>query len=58
MKNILEYNAYIQTLEAQAKGGLFFHHINQQIYITDFSNRLLGIWDLELGHSIQWKNAQ
>lgn len=55
MKNLHHYNRFIQSLEKQAKGGLHFHYINRQIYITDFTQRLLGIWDLYLDESIDWK---
>lgn len=57
MKNLQEYNVFVQTLENNPTGGLFFHHINFQIYITDFNNKLLGIWDIEAGASIPWKNS-
>ncbi|HKY69785.1 MAG TPA: hypothetical protein VJ205_02700 [Gammaproteobacteria bacterium] len=49
MKNAKEYNKYIQSLENKAKGGLFFHRIEQSIYITDQEHKLLGIWDLAQG---------
>lgn len=56
MINLYEYNTYVQSLETKAHGGLLFHRINEQIYITDFGHRLLGIWDILLGHAIHWKN--
>ncbi len=55
MKNLTEYNKYVQTLETKAQGGLFFHRINEQIYITDFTHKLLGIWELNPGHPIMYK---
>lgn len=55
MKNLHDYNKYVQTLEKRASGGLFFHRINEQIYITDFTHKLLGIWDLLHGLPIDWK---
>lgn len=57
MKNLSEYNHFIQSLEAKANGGLFFHRINQQIYITDYSHKLLGIWQLDPGHPIPFKDT-
>ncbi len=56
MKNLIEYNEFIQTLENKAIGGLFFHHIDQQIYVTDYSHKLLAIWDITRGQSVSWKN--
>lgn len=49
MKNLINYNQYVQSLEGTAVGGLCFHHIEQCIYITDSSRKLLGIWNLETG---------
>lgn len=49
MKNPQAYNQFIQSLELDAKGHLFFHRIEDDIYITDQTHRLLGIWDLENG---------
>lgn len=57
MKNLHAYNKYVQSLEKRASGGLFFHRINEQIYITDFTHKLLGIWDLMEGMAIDWKAA-
>ncbi len=57
MKNLNEYNKFVQTLEIKANGGLFFHRINDQIYITDYAHRLLGIWELDPGHAIPFKDA-
>ena len=57
MKNLHAYNKYVQSLEMRASGGLFFHRINEQIYITDFTHRLLGVWDLTEGSAIDWKAA-
>lgn len=57
MKNLHAYNKYVQSLESKASSGLFFHQINEQIYITDFTHKLLGIWDLIEGMSIDWKAA-
>jgi hypothetical protein len=56
MKNIQGYNQFVQALEKTAGSGLFFHRINTQIYITDYNNRLLGIWDLPQGCTIDWKD--
>lgn len=55
MKNLHAYNKYLQILEKRACGGLFFHRTHEQIYITDFNHKLLGIWDLLEGSSIDWK---
>lgn len=49
MKNLMGYNQYIQSLERTAVGGLCFHHIEQFIYITDSTRKLLGVWNLEVG---------
>ena len=49
MKNLQEYNKFVQSLEKEAKGGLFFHHVNEAIVITDFEYRLLGQWHIEQG---------
>lgn len=49
MKNLIGYNQYIQSLERAAVGGLCFHHIEQCIYITDSTRKLLGVWNLEIG---------
>ncbi|MBS0287924.1 MAG: hypothetical protein JSR17_11545 [Proteobacteria bacterium] len=57
MKNLSEYNKFVQTLELKAQGGLFFHRINEQIYITDYTHKLLGIWELDPGHPIPFKEA-
>lgn len=57
MKNLKKYNEFVQSLELKAQGGLFFHRINEQIYITDYSHRLLGIWELDPGHVIPFKDT-
>ncbi|MGD9593012.1 MAG: hypothetical protein AB7V32_10870 [Candidatus Berkiella sp.] len=57
MKNLKKYNEFVQSLELKAQGGLFFHRINEQIYITDYSHRLLGIWELDPGHVISFKDT-
>jgi len=49
MKNGREYNAFVRSLEKDAEGGLFFHHVQSQIVITDIKHTLLGVWDLEKG---------
>ena len=56
MKNLQEYNRFVQTLEIRSQGGLFFHRINEQIYITDFTHKLLGIWELYPGHPLLYKD--
>ncbi|MCS5711223.1 hypothetical protein [Candidatus Berkiella aquae] len=55
MKNLYAYNKFLQALEKRSSGGLFFHRINEQIYITDFTHKLLGIWDLMEGTVIDWR---
>lgn len=53
MKNAKAYNIFVQSLEKNASGGLFFHRIEEKIYITDHTHRLLGIWDLATGNQAQ-----
>jgi hypothetical protein len=36
----------VQRLENDAEGGMFFHRIENKIYVTDYEHKLLGIWDL------------
>ncbi len=57
MKNLTQYNKFIQSLELKATGGLFFHRINEQIYITDYTHRLLGIWELDPGQPLAFKET-
>ncbi len=57
MKNLAQYNKFVQSLELKAKGGLFFHRINEQIYITDYSHRLVGIWELDPGQPVPFKDT-
>lgn len=52
MKNLQDYNKFIQSLEKDAKTLLFFHRIIDEIVITDFEHRLLGRWDIENGQPI------
>jgi hypothetical protein len=52
MRNLQGYNEYIQSLEIDVKGCLFYHRIQDQIYITDATHKLLGIWDLKTGAGI------
>lgn len=41
-----EYNQFIQSLEEKTTtGGFFYNHIDNFVYITDYDNKLLGIWD-------------
>jgi hypothetical protein len=56
MKNLHDYNKYVQSLETRANGGLFFHRINEQIYITDFAHKLLGIWEVNPGIPLLYKD--
>jgi len=49
IKNVGEYNKFLESLENEARSSLFFHRINNNIYITDAENHLLGIWDTEIG---------
>lgn len=55
MKNIQGYNQFVQALEKKAQCGLFFHRINTHIYVTDYNHKLLGIWDLPNGQTLDWK---
>lgn len=52
MKNGREYNQFVQSLENKAEGNLVFHNIENNVYITDHTRKLVGIWDLTNG-SIQ-----
>ena len=56
MKNLSDYNKFVQSLESKTKNGLFFHRINDQIYITDFTHKLLGIWELNPGEPLLYKD--
>lgn len=51
MKNLENYNHYVQSLEKIADGGMFFHRIENYIYITDSTRKLLGVWDLMVGEA-------
>lgn len=42
------YQEFIDTLSLVAEGGLFFHRIEDEIYITDYKHSLLGVWNLKL----------
>ncbi len=56
MKNLGDYNKFVQSLESRTNNGLFFHRINDQIYITDFTHKLLGIWELNPGKPLLYKD--
>lgn len=49
MKNLKDYNKFVQSLENIAVGGMIFHHIENFIYITDSTRKLIGIWNLTKG---------
>ena len=49
MKNGREYNKFVQNLENKTDGNLVFHNIENDIYVTDHTRKLLGIWDLDKG---------
>jgi hypothetical protein len=56
MKNLSDYNKFVQSLESKTNNGLFFHRINDQIYITDFTHKLLGIWEINPGAPLLYKD--
>jgi hypothetical protein len=58
MQNIELYNEFITELEAIADGGLFFHRIEHEIYITDYRHRLLGIWNIKSAQPCQLREQQ
>ena len=49
MRNAMQYNTFVQSLENKAAGGMFFNHIGTEIYITDYERTLLAIWDIVQG---------
>ena len=52
MRNPQEYNRFVQSLESKTAGVLFFSRIGKQIYITDDTHVILGIWDTDKGSPV------